>query len=103
MTTVLAAKGIFLPKVGCSSPGAKLCWERGKRCFYNARTHLLQQIWDGSGLERQHGRYMNGMGLDWVQQQRQHEAEHYAEPSESSEDDAEDDDVRALSHCPCQP
>ena len=59
----------------------------------------LQQMWDGSGLrERQHARQMNGLGLDWAQQQRMIEAERYGEPSESSDDDAEDDDVSTADH-----
>lgn len=59
----------------------------------------LQQMWDGSDLrERQHARQMNGLGLDWAQQQRMIEAERYGEPSESSDDDAEDDDVSTADH-----
>lgn len=56
-------------------------------------------MWDGSGLgERQHARQMDGLGLDWAQQQRMIEAERYGEPSESSDDDAEDDDVSTGDH-----
>ncbi len=55
----------------------------------------MSQVWDNSGLDqRQQAMHTNGASLDWVQRQRVSEAERYAQHSESSDDEAEDDDVR---------